>query len=330
MTFSTLFDSNYLSRGIAMYESLSERCSNFKLYIFPFDEKAFAVLEAMKLPNVELVHLSELESDDLLRVKPTRSRAEYCWTCTSSSILFLLEKRGLPSCTYLDADLYFYDSPEVLLRELDRGSVLITEHRYSPEYDLSAVSGIYCVQFITFRNDEPGLRVLKWWRDACVDWCYSRLEDGKFGDQKYLDDWSYRFAGVNVLQHLGGGVAPWNVQQYRLRTEERKLRGVERATHRAFDVVFYHFHYVRHYRNGKIDLGDYRIEKEVIDLLYRPYLRHIESIKNSIRHIDDSFDPHGPRPMYAEWRTPLIHLRRRYLNRFNIYKPSEVLGKSNH
>ena len=110
-------------------------------------------------------------------------------------------------CTYLDADLYFFSSPEPIFSEFNGRSILLTEHRYTKQYDQSVASGVYCVQFITFNADDDGLTALTWWRDACIDWCYARKEDGKFGDQKYLDAWPARFSGIHELQHLGGGVA---------------------------------------------------------------------------------------------------------------------------
>ena len=45
--------------------------------------------------------------------------------------------------TYLDADLYFYSSPEPIFSEFQGASVLIHEHRYSPELKCMEINGKY-------------------------------------------------------------------------------------------------------------------------------------------------------------------------------------------
>ncbi len=183
------------------------------------DDLCFEILDDLSLQHAVLIPLASFESERLLSVKESRSKGEYCWTSTPYAISYVLDNYDVKECTYLDADLYFYNSPSILLDEFDksRKSVLITEHRYTKEYDQSSTSGIYCVQFMTFKNNFEGKKILNWWQERCIEWCFNRYEDGKFGDQKYLDDWLTRFEGsVHVLEHLGGGVAPWNVQQYDL------------------------------------------------------------------------------------------------------------------
>ena len=103
LNFCTLFDSVYLSRGLAMYNSLSQHCQRFHLYIFAFNEKCYSVLQALQLENVTVISLSEFEDEELLRVKPARTRAEYCWTCSSSTILYVLNHYSVDHCTYLDS-----------------------------------------------------------------------------------------------------------------------------------------------------------------------------------------------------------------------------------
>src|SRR4030066_512260 len=186
--FCTLFDSNYLSRGLALYESLRNHCDGFHLFIFAFDDKCNEIMSSMSLPDVTVIPLRNFEDEELLRVKSIRSWREYCWTCTPSVILYTIEKYGVDCCTYLDADLYFFDSPKGILEEMNDRSIMITRHGFAKKYDGNRKYGKYCVQFLTFRHDEKGMRALRWWRDACMKWCYARLEDGKFGDQKYLDD----------------------------------------------------------------------------------------------------------------------------------------------
>jgi len=290
--YCTLFDSNYLSRGIALYESLKIHSDSFHLYIVAFDNDAADVLTKLNLEYVTVITLSDFEDEDLLAVKPTRTKGEYCWTCTPSIILYCIEKYRLDMCTYLDSDLYFFQDPAVLVEEMKDNSVLLTLHRYTPKYDASVTSGLYCVQFMTFKNTPDGMTALRWWRAACIEWCYFRMEDGKFGDQKYLDDWPTRFKGVHVLNHIGGGVAPWNVQRYEIDILDKQLMIIEKATNRKEPLVFYHFHGLKFCDHRKVFFNDYELSNEVIKKIYFPYVDHLEKIKVNL-HDKITFNPHG-------------------------------------
>jgi hypothetical protein len=313
--FCTLFDSNYLTRALVMYHSLESTGEDFTLHAVCMDDLAYETLCKLALPRLEAISLGEFETPELRAVKMGRSVAEYCWTCTPHVIGHVLEARALPDVTYVDADLCFYASPAPLLEEFaaSGASVLITDHRYTPRYDLSAKSGIYCVQFMTFRADARGMAALRWWGARCLEWCYARFEDGKFGDQKYLDDWPTRFEGVHVLQHLGGGVAPWNVQQYAVRAAPGGALSVN-----GVPLVFYHFHGYRHYADGVHDLGAFRLDPEVIDLIYRPYVHRLEAAQAEITAVVPDFD-RGTSMRDQSWKAPLRKLRRLVRGEFNEY-----------
>lgn len=309
--YCTLFDSNYLTRGLAMYESLKAHSDPFHLFIFAFDDRSYALLSTLQLDYVTIISLHEFEDEELRAIKDSRSAGEYCWTCTPSTIKYCIEYYKLDSCTYLDADLYFFSNPSVLIEEMGDKSVLITEHRYTPIYDQSATSGIYCVQFMTFKNNANGMKVLNWWRNACNNWCYARFEDGKFGDQKYLDDWTTRFDGIHVLENLGGGVAPWNIQQYNLYDSN-------------FTLIFYHFHNLKFLMNNKIELGNYRLDKHNLKFLYTPYLQELEQI--SLRLPDKSYDYNGIGKQNLTWKTPFQIIKRLLNSSYNIYSKPKLLG----
>ncbi|MDC1307031.1 hypothetical protein N8Z40_03430 [Pseudomonadales bacterium] len=279
LNFCTLFNIKYLTRGVAMYESLSKHCDNFHLYIFCFDNATHEFLSEINMANVTLIELGDFENDRLLSIKNKRSLAEYCWTSTPFTILYCITNFDVDFCTYLDADIYFYSNPRVLLGELQGDSILISPHRYTSKYDQSKVSGKYCIQFNTFLNNDDGLAALNWWADACIDWCYATPVNNKFGDQKYLDDWVERFDGVCELAHLGGGVAPWNVQKYSFKSC-RSIKGSVNDSNETFELVFYHFHGLDYISNDCVTLGVYTLTESQINQIYLPYIRHLEFLRS--------------------------------------------------
>ncbi len=307
INFCTLFDSNYLARGLVTYESLmSSTEGSAHLYVFAFDDLCLTTLKAMNLPNLTVISLAEFEDEDLLRIKPTRSRGEYCWTCTSSTIYYCINTFDLPHCIYIDADMVFYKNPQVLLDEMPpSANVLITEHRYTPQYDKSKLSGKYCVQFMYFDNSDNGKKILNWWRERCLDWCFNRHEDGKFGDQKYLDDWLVRFKGVHSLQHLGGGLAPWNVQQFDFQQVGSKITGkikpksdVKNPKYTEgspFEAVFFHFHGVKLFEQNKSIFAPkmYLLNETVKAIFYAPYLQQLKAAQAKLTAINADFKQLG-------------------------------------
>ena len=151
--FCTLFDSNYLTRGLAMIESLNKHCPSYHIYVFPFDEKCYQILNKLKLKNVTLIRLKEFENEELLKIKSTRTKEEYCWTCVPSIISYSIKNFNLENCTYLDADIYFFSDPTILFEEINDNSVVITKHNFSEKYKYFIVNGIYNVQFMFFKNN---------------------------------------------------------------------------------------------------------------------------------------------------------------------------------
>lgn len=275
--YCALFDIKYAHFGLTLYSTF-RKYSDAKIYLFPFDNKTYDLLTSLSLINTVIVKQSEFENERLLKVKPSRTKSEYCWTCTSSIIRYILKKYNESLCIYLDSDLGFFNDPALLLSEFEGKSVLITGHNFSSENKHhEGPSGTYNVQFVGFRNDTNGNTVLNWWCDRCIEWCYARVEGGKFGDQKYLDGWPQKFKGVHVLKHIGGGMAPWNATQFTITKENGVLMANETKTGIKQPLVFYHFH---DFCPQRLSVN-YRLPKSA-NLIYADYLDDLRKTKETI------------------------------------------------
>lgn len=284
INFCTLFDSYYLDKGIALYRSLESVSSDFTLYIFCFDEKSHDILRNLNFKHAVILHNSVFETPQLLELKKERSKAEYCWTCTSVAIEYVLRNYSVESCTYIDADLYFYSDPQVLFDEINasKADVAIVEHRFKNDRygrQLEERNGKYCVQFNYFRNNENGMKVLMWWKEQCFDWCYDIPDPDRMGDQKYLNHFTSLFTGVHELQHLGGGVAPWNLEQYSLSRGDDRRIVMQTSAGETFPLVFYHFQNIRYMPGRRVNIKSQTRDKQLKYTIYIPYLQEIENIR---------------------------------------------------
>lgn len=135
------------------------------------------------------------------------------------------------------------------------------------------------------------MQVLEKWRGQCIYWCYSRYEDGKFGDQKYLEEWPLIYSNIHILEHQGGGIAPWNLTQYSFKKEDDSINGTLLKDRSEFKVVFFHFQYVKFMENDLCDIGWYCTSSEVRRLFYEPYLQKVIEIQKGIMKLNSSYQP---------------------------------------
>jgi len=160
------------------------------------DRMAYEALTMLELPDVHPIALTDYERGDkeLLEAKQNRTLIEYYFTCSPSLPLFILDNhRDVDLITYLDADLFFFADPTPVFDELGDRAIGIIGHRFPASLRGLERFGVYNVGWLSFRRNAHALACLRWWRERCLEWCFDRYEDGRFADQKYLDDWPSDF-----------------------------------------------------------------------------------------------------------------------------------------
>jgi hypothetical protein len=285
--FCTLFDSNYLLKGLALLHSLQQHCPDAVVFVLCLDAKTQRILENFSLPRVFCVPLSEVESPELLAVKPQRGVAEYCWTLSPCLPWHILQTHPeVDFITYLDADICFFSSLEPLFREIANHSIAIIEHRFSERLKDREINGRFCVEWVSFRRDPDGLACLSRWREQCIEWCFYRLEDGKMGDQKYLDEWPDRYASCHILQAVGAGIAPWNYSRYKFGTDRQGRLTVDDEL-----LIFYHFHQFQLLANGTFDRlsSFYTEECREPEEVYLAYEAILKDLMREVRQTEPGF-----------------------------------------
>jgi hypothetical protein len=302
----TLFDKNYLPQGLLLHRSMERHIKKYQLWILCVDEETYQILTSLELHNVRLLNLKDVETDELREIKKQRSKGEYCWTLTPYSLRFVLEAdKSIKRVTYIDADVWFLAEPSMIFDEFIKSGkhVLITEHAFSPEHDQSKLAGKYCVQFMTF-DRFSGEVVRSWWERKCKEWCYARYEDGRFGDQKYLDTWPDLFKNeVHVLEKKELLLAPWNAQRFPYS-----------------DAVLWHFHGLKVISENKTFIGVYEIPTPVINNIYLPYIKEMKLVNKILSDSGWKFESQIAQPRFYGQLMLVIK---------NIYKLMRSLNTKN-
>jgi hypothetical protein len=276
--YCTYFDQRYLPRALALYHSLKRHGGSFRLWALCFDDFSYQRLIDLKLQELHPISHEEFTrgDDQLLATRKNRTLIEYYFTCSPSLPLYVLNNYPkIDQITYLDADLYFFNSPELVFAEIGSASVAIIPHRFPSALRYLETMGIYNVGWLTFKRDMEGISCLQRWRNQCLEWCYDRIEGTRYADQGYLNDWPETYRNLTIIQQKGANLAPWSVSGYRLSFREDCIWVDDDP------LIFYHFQSLSCLQHGIYNPNLYnkaRIPWLIKTKIYAPYIKMLEEI----------------------------------------------------
>jgi len=212
----TIVAKNYLAHARALMESVAQTAPNVERFVVLVDEpegcfdpdlEAFKVIYSkdLRIANVRWFHFKYTVVELSTAVKPYAARV-------------LFEEYDVERLIYLDPDIILYDSPEIILRELDGADILLTPHLTArvdddcrpDELDILR-AGTYNLGFVALRRGPSALAMLRWWERRLYEHCVVSLEHGLFVDQRWMDLTPGLFSGVKVVRDQGWNVAYWNI-----------------------------------------------------------------------------------------------------------------------
>lgn len=283
MNYITYFDENYVAKAIVMWNSLKRVDQDAKLHILFLTKKAYKLwIKFKNFKNDYFAYfLEDIENENLLKIKKQRSKVEYYWTLTPVWVSYCLEILKLKEFIYIDADLEFLNSQNLINNLSKQYDILITPHNYNPEYDQSKTSGFFCVQYIYFKNTKRTFMVVERWLSQCITWCYRKFEDNKFGDQKYLDEWPDLYKNiVGIINEKNFFIAPWNWQKTNLEINKIDFNKIH----------FIHWHGVHIAKHNYYKLPSYPVDHQNVKRILFIYVKKLFNISKTINYFPNTYD----------------------------------------
>lgn len=232
LRFCTLFDKNYISKGMALYESLCETIKDeFEIHILAIDQETidFLTNKTWGSNNVFVYSLFELEAEheDLRNAKDIPAtlygsqRDNYIWCLTPWFTNYVL--KSIPEgehVIYVDSDLYFYKSPQFILNAMGDRSFGIHSHRFSISFEQylskdNENTGFFNVGCVVFKNNHIGMEISEKWKQMCLTNTQRPITNrfAACGDQGWLVPLYLEYKPETCVFDWAGlsHMAPWTV-----------------------------------------------------------------------------------------------------------------------
>lgn len=146
---------------------------------------------------------------------------------------------------FLDPDTAIFSSLDGLLAHLDNHSILLTPHQLEPEKTGEKVKdnelailrhGMFNLGFIGVKASGEGHKLVDWWSERCLDFCYIDPANGIYTDQRWIDFVPSYFEDFHIVRDPGCNVANWNLSNRTITGSVDSQILVNQTP-----LIFYHF-----------------------------------------------------------------------------------------
>ena len=233
--FFTSINLEYLDKAITLWESVEifEKNAQFVTVIVEPGLTKFQLEEQLKIRNFPFELSKPLLAHDIpwnwIAKMEGLSVVEACTAIKASAAKFLLASSLNTQVVYLDPDMQVYGALTEIDQLLDESSFVLTPHLLEPpsnehsvvsnEIAGAMIHGVYNLGFFAVKNTGEGFEILNWWESRLKKYCKAETGRGLITDQKWFDIATIYFKDISVLRHPGYNVAPWNLAERFLTTE---------------------------------------------------------------------------------------------------------------
>lgn len=236
----TVISKNYLSHARILAQSFQEHhpgstfvvllCDRIDGYFDPENEP------------FEMIDVSKLEIPCFQEMSFRYNVIELDTAVKPFFFRHLFARGDIGKLIFFDPDILITAPLTELSALLDRHAIILTPHMTAPVDDGRLPSeqtilqaGVHNLGFIAMRKSATTDAMLYWWGDRLNRYCFIKVEEGLFVDQKWMDLAPGYFGDVHLLRHPGYNVAFWNLHERMIGRENA------RWTVNGEQLFFFHF-----------------------------------------------------------------------------------------
>ncbi len=274
----TYFDYSFLPRGLALYHSIIKNCPDFLFYVLALDDATYSYFNEKKLDKVVVIDIEDYKRHFKVDINKYQDKKQFYFSITPNICLYVLElKPDIDILTYLDADVFLFNSIEHLYDELGTASIGIASHNLPKWYKaISNHHGHYNVGVNCFRNDKTGIECLTDWKNDCESWYPNKPEYplDYFSDQIFLDSWTNKYKNLIIFKQKGIDVAPWNASKFKF-SLKNNIFFVDNEV-----LIIFHFSSLKKIGKNKWNTNSAKYFLAINNSLKNVYLEYIKVVES--------------------------------------------------